>query len=420
MAFLDFLRPKPSRNIEIPRGSIEPETVVAIERDVLRAGDSARADMNAAQAAAARGKEMACSIQEDMIAKAAKARLVATSADRIADALGRMGRREKAMADTILREVSVLTGLADEIASGTNRTVASLEGLVGTLHVICVSTNAASEEIDGLSARFVAGMRQNMAGDRRNEERYPVRVQVEVIEASGRPSFSTHTVDLSLSGALIGSPDGFAIAPGTPITLSFADVGRVEAIVTATSPLGIHCRYPEPAETRAAYAAMIDGLEADYFERIGKATMASNDVAHLIETAVSRSELDEASVFDDAYESVAPGLYGLARGKAMADLLAPALKPLVSPGEGAVACMVVDRNGFVLADDIAPCKSWEPLAGRILADRPGIVAARSTRPFVLQAHSVLGPEPRRPLREIAVPLRIFGRHWGALRVVFAD
>lgn len=409
-----FLRRKADKRIEIVRGALDPETLQTIETDVIRSGDNARADMEAARNAGVRANDLCNALHDDMTERAWKSRQVGLASERIIEILQRGG---DSMVGDLMAEARKLAEVSEEISGGVNKAVARLETLSGAMHVISVTTTSATEEIDGMISRFVAGMRQNQAGDRRGEDRYPLNVQVEVIDGNGR-GYTTRTVDVSRGGALVATPNGFVASPGMPLTLSFADVGRAEAIVTGISPLGVHCRFDAPMEERAGFIRLVASVETDYYERIDRATNVAAEAAAKIESAVSRGELSELKVFDDAYTTGEGGLR-TESGAFISELLAPILDSLLTDPE-TVTCLLVDRNGLVVSDAIAPCRAWTSYRGKILADRPGIVAARSSRPFVLQAHSAMGPEPRDPLREISVPLRIYARHWGALRLILSD
>ncbi len=56
---------------------------------------------------------------------------------------------------------------------------------------------------------------------------------------------------------------------------------------------------------------------------------------------------------------------------------------------------------------------------RVFADRAGLAAARSTRPFLLQAYRRdMGGGQFVRLKEADAPITIKGRHWGALRLAY--
>ena len=52
-------------------------------------------------------------------------------------------------------------------------------------------------------------------------------------------------------------------------------------------------------------------------------------------------------------------------------------------------------------------------------DRAGITAARSTRPFIVQAYARdMGGGKIVMMQEVDAPIRILGRHWGGLRTAY--
>jgi methyl-accepting chemotaxis protein len=56
---------------------------------------------------------------------------------------------------------------------------------------------------------------------------------------------------------------------------------------------------------------------------------------------------------------------------------------------------------------------------RIFDDRAGIAAARSARPFLVQAYARdMGGGQMVMLREVDAPIRALGRHWGGFRTAY--
>ena len=91
-------------------------------------------------------------------------------------------------------------------------------------------------------------------------------------------------------------------------------------------------------------------------------------------------------------------------------------------------CAALDRNGFLPTHNLVYSKPQgdDPVWNaancrnkRIFDDRAGITAARSTRPFVVQAYARdMGGGKIVMMQEVDAPLRIFGRHWGGLRTAY--
>jgi methyl-accepting chemotaxis protein len=94
-----------------------------------------------------------------------------------------------------------------------------------------------------------------------------------------------------------------------------------------------------------------------------------------------------------------------------------------------VFCIAVDRNGYVPVHNrrfSQPQRrgetAWNTANARnrrIFDDRAGIAAARSTRPFLVQAYNRdMGGGMMVMMREVDAPIRVFGRHWGGFRTAY--
>jgi methyl-accepting chemotaxis protein len=92
-------------------------------------------------------------------------------------------------------------------------------------------------------------------------------------------------------------------------------------------------------------------------------------------------------------------------------------------------CATVDRNGYLpvhnriysqpqrpgdVAWNTANCRNR-----RIFDDRAGLSAARNVRPHLIQSYPRdMGNGVIIMMREIDVPVRVFGKHWGGFRTAY--
>jgi methyl-accepting chemotaxis protein len=94
-----------------------------------------------------------------------------------------------------------------------------------------------------------------------------------------------------------------------------------------------------------------------------------------------------------------------------------------------VFCLAIDRNGYIPVHNrkySEPQRPRDPVWNaancrnkRIFDDRAGISAARSTRPFLVQAYlRDMGGGVTVMMREVDAPIRVFGRHWGGFRTAY--
>ena len=132
-----------------------------------------------------------------------------------------------------------------------------------------------------------------------------------------------------------------------------------------------------------------------------------------------------ANLFDQSYRQVPdtePPKYETAYNKAVAGKLQELYEEILDNLPGAVSLIAVDKNGYAPTH----CRKFSIHTGnrekdlvysrhqRIFNDPVGIKSARSEDPFVAQIY--VQPNTGLTLLEIASPIMIDGRHWGAMRI----
>ena len=111
------------------------------------------------------------------------------------------------------------------------------------------------------------------------------------------------------------------------------------------------------------------------------------------------------------------------------EILIPIQERLQSADARMIFCATVDRNAYLpvhnlkyshpqKADDvtwnIANCRNR-----RIFDDRAGLCAARNTRPYLIQSYPRdMGNGVTIWMKEIDVPIRVLGKHWGGFRTAY--
>ncbi len=108
--------------------------------------------------------------------------------------------------------------------------------------------------------------------------------------------------------------------------------------------------------------------------------------------------------------------------RALPDILEPAL----TADPRTASCVAVDRNGYLPTHNrrYSHPQGADPVWNaahsrnrRIFDDRAGLAAARNQKPFLLQTYRRdMGGGHFTTIKEVAVPIRVRGRHWGAVRL----
>jgi methyl-accepting chemotaxis protein len=108
------------------------------------------------------------------------------------------------------------------------------------------------------------------------------------------------------------------------------------------------------------------------------------------------------------------------------EVLPPIQEALLASDAALTFCASVDINGYLPVHNrrfSQPQRPGDPVWNaanarnrRIFDDRTGLIAARSTQPFVVQTYARdLGGGRRVMMREIDAPIFIGGAHWGGFR-----
>jgi len=293
------------------------------------------------------------------------------------------------------------------------------------------AAGAAEALANALGQRFVAVMRQNEIGDRRQVDRFPTDLRVTVRDARGG-SGRAGTVDISLGGLLLKRPDGFAPQVGAMLDLEVERLGSIRCRLVASSPMGLHCAFDGLGQDgEARVRRLLAEIEAEYRPLIMTAQEAARQVEFVLQQAVNDGRLTREQMFDTDYRPIPgtdPQQYETVFLRVLEDLLPAIQEPLLISDNSMVFCLAIDRNGYIPVHNRKYSQAQRPgepawntansRNRRIFDDRAGITAARSTRPFVVQAYARDMGGQVVMMREVDAPIRLFGRHWGGFRTAY--
>ena len=158
-------------------------------------------------------------------------------------------------------------------------------------------------------------------------------------------------------------------------------------------------------------------------DTISQARHACGELVALLEKA----QQDGCDIFDQRYQPIAgtsPAKYHTQYDTRLELPLQKVYDRVVQNVTGGRFCLLVDNNGYAPTHNSFYSKpqTGDPqldLVGsrdkRIFNDPTGLKSARSKQPFLLQTYM---RDTGEILSEIALPVMIGGRHWGAIRVGF--
>lgn len=292
----------------------------------------------------------------------------------------------------------------------------------------------AANTADKLRTRFVMLLRQTEFGDRRRHDRLPCDLRV--VLTHGGKKIVGQTMDLSEGGLLVraaGEAGVETIPVGAEMPAHIETIGDCRVRLVNRSHLGLHLKGIEMQEAQMnALKAKLDAIREENREYIERAVGAAAQVAAALEKAVTDGLLAREALFDNRYVPIAgtnPQQFETRFLRILETILPPIQEPLIASDKQMFFCAAVDRNGYLgvhnkiysqpqRPDDVAwntaHCRNK-----RIFDDRAGLCAARNVRPYLIQNYPRdMGGGLTVIMREIDVPIRVFGKHWGGFRTAY--
>lgn len=278
-----------------------------------------------------------------------------------------------------------------------------------------------------LKSRCAVLLRQNEHDDRRKTERLPCHLKLETARGV-MPVY-----EIAMDGVLIGGPDAGRLAPQAIVEGSLEHVGACRLRVTEQSKAGARAHFVSPdAALREKIEDRLWSIHEENSEFVTRAMEAGTALARIFEQAVARGEVRIDDLFDTAYAEIAgtnPQQYRT-RYLDWADRALPQFQEAFLTKDPRMAfCAMVDRNGFLpvhnkiyshpqrpgdAAWNTANCRNR-----RIFNDPAGLAAAQNVRSYLVQSYARdMGNGNTVMMREIDVPIRVQGRHWGGFRTAY--
>lgn len=293
------------------------------------------------------------------------------------------------------------------------------------------STGSASDLANKLRKRLSIFLRQTEIGDRRKHDRLPCDVSAEI--TYGGRKYTGKTVDLSEAGVLVRLSEEITVPIGSMLDLDVGGFCRDEVKLVNRSELGLHLEFGGMSdESRERLTARLESIRSENREFVERAVKHAAEISSLFEKLVNDGRLTLETLFDNQYVPI-PGTNPQQFNTRYVDVLETVvpgiLEPLLESDSRMIYCAIVDRNAYLPVhnkkysfpqrpDDpgwnIANCRNK-----RIFDDRAGLCAARSARPYVIQAYPRdMGNGVIILMKEIDAPIRVFGRHWGGFRTAY--
>ena len=282
-----------------------------------------------------------------------------------------------------------------------------------------------------LKSRCAVLLRQSEDGDRRKTERLPCHLRLEIQSARGTTTVPVY--EISMDGVLIGGAEAARFGLHETVNGALEGVGACRLRITEQSKAGARAQFTGlDAETSEKIEDRLWSIHEENTEFGTRAMEAGNALTRMFEQAVVRGELTMEQLFDTDYVEISgtnPQQYRT-RYLDWADrTLSPFQESFLAKEPRMAFCAMVDRNGFLPVHnkiyshpqrpgDVA----WNTANSRnrrIFNDPAGLAAARNQRSYLIQSYARdMGNGNTVMMREIDVPIRVQGRHWGGFRTAY--
>jgi methyl-accepting chemotaxis protein len=282
-----------------------------------------------------------------------------------------------------------------------------------------------------LKARCTMLLRENQLRDRREHDRLPCRLKVE-IEVGG-VKVDAVAYDISAGGMLIVATQADRIPLERTLRATVQSIGTCGIRVLKQAEHGLLSQFTDLNQTtREAIEEQLWAIREENAEFVNRALEAGDAINRLFNDGIARGTLSVADLFDEAYapiEGSNPQQFHTKYLDFVERVLPAIQEPFLGRDPRMVFCATVDRNGYLpvhnkiyshpqrpgdVAWNTANCRNR-----RIFNDRAGLAAARNERTYLIQSYPRdMGNGQTIMMREIDVPITIDGRHWGGFRTAY--
>lgn len=326
---------------------------------------------------------------------------------------------------TSAQEVSThMQGISSDIALASERS----HNASKTSENLRILASNIRKDINEMENRFRVVLRSADTSNRRNQERVPIAVDIEMDFGNGDKRKGV-TADMSVAGLLarIKASDQ---DNGKPVSILLDGSTRLHGILKAVSNLGSHVQFTELDEEANRTIMGLLQKTRDHDNKIAElgAPLASQ-LAKVLENGIRNGEIRKEDLFRPRYEPID----GTDPIQFMTPYIpytdrhfTPLQEEILQKDKHIVFAAGVDINGFLPTHNKVysqPQRRGEPAWNmgncrnrRIFDDRAGLMAARNTKPKLLQTYfRDMGSEVVF-MKECDIPIVVNGEQWGNLRI----
>jgi methyl-accepting chemotaxis protein len=282
-----------------------------------------------------------------------------------------------------------------------------------------------------LKSRCAVLLRQGGREDPRKRERLPCNLKIEIQTARGLVTAAVY--EIAMEGILICGPEAERLPLNESLNATVDSIGACRIRIAEHAKAGAQARFDR---MDAALSELIEdklwSIRDENTEFVTRAMEAGTALTRIFEDAVASGAISVDDMFDENYVEI-PGSNPLQHRTRILDWADRALPPfqeafLARDPRMAFAAMI-DRNGYLPVHNTIYSHPQRPgdvvwntansRNRRIFNDPAGLAAGRNLRSYLIQSYARdMGNGKTIMMREIDVPIRVNGRHWGGFRTAY--
>ena len=282
-----------------------------------------------------------------------------------------------------------------------------------------------------LKARCAVLLRQNERGDHRKNERLPCSLTIEIKTATR--TITAPVYEIAMDGILIAGPDTDKLPVNESLSANFKDIGACRIRIGERTKAGAQARFEATSSAlREAIEDRMWAIHEENAEFVTRAMEAGAALTRIFESGLASGTVAIEDMLDTNYVEIAgtnPVQYRT-RILDWADrALPPILEAFLAKEKRLAFCAVIDQNGYLPVHNKIYSHPQRPgdtayntansRNRRIFNDAAGLAAGRNQRAYLIQSYARdMGNGNTVMMREIDVPIRVRGRHWGAFRTAY--
>jgi len=282
-----------------------------------------------------------------------------------------------------------------------------------------------------LKSRCAVLLGEGASEERRKRERLPCNLKIEIQTARGAVTAAVY--EIAMEGILICGPDAERLPLRETLQATAESVGACRIRITEHTKAGAQARFEAPdAELNEKIEDKMWSIHDENTEFVTRAMEAGTALTRIFEDAVNSGAISADEMFDESYVEI-PGTNPLqhrTRILGWADrALPPFQEAFLAKDPRMVFCAMIDRNGYLPVHNKIYSHPQRPgdvtwntansRNRRIFNDPAGLAAGRNLRSYLIQSYARdMGNGKTIMMREIDVPIRVNGRHWGGFRTAY--